>query len=348
MTDERKAARDGGNHLTSASDPAVDAGSGEPGTKAASDNLPTKEELDRQKIQAEVKAIHEQTMPGWLHFLRTKWLHLLKSKPLRFLKTKAARDGGNHPTSPSDPAVDAGGGEAGMTAVSDNLPTKDELDRQKIQVEVEAIHGQSMPRWLHIVKTVSIVLGSFVAAGLSIWQLFERIDSYQDQLGRDLEFKIDKEIITLAKQFRTGTQGEQVNAALLLSTYEKHAAPLLIASLRTSRVKELTNQIVNSLHIIAEKEGPSEFYPKILNAIRNDFDDFMEFIVDEKRKYNDQTIPNYVFAVGSLARNVKGVGTNLLEHMRDIVAKTPESHIPKGTKTQLDGLIDREIKKLTS
>jgi hypothetical protein len=133
----------------------------------------------------------------------------------------------------------AGGGDRELTT------EKLRLEVEKLRLDVAA--GRGARQWL-------VLAGGAVALVASGWGLYEGASTFLEQRQRRFEFEVSQEMITLANQLGAQDPVERANAALLLSSFEEQAVPVLVSSLRRTDHPDLRRHLVESLRLILAKE----------------------------------------------------------------------------------------------
>ncbi len=143
----------------------------------------------------------------------------------------------------------------------DSDAEKKRLEVEKLRVEIKEIrsrtHGFSttVRNWSGIAGLLVTVISLF-AAGAGLYYGYHdfrtRSEIESDRQARQLDFEVGREIIELSQNLSASDKTKRTNAAILLSAYEEHSVPILVASLHTQD-QALADAIIRSLGLILEK-----------------------------------------------------------------------------------------------
>lgn len=111
------------------------------------------------------------------------------------------------------------------------------------------------------------VVGSLVTLLAAAWGLYETVTRYFEQREREYEFKVSQEMIALSKQLGSDHPIDRGHAALLLSSFEEHAVPILLSNLDVVDDPELTGQLIESLQIVAIKRRVQKHPENVIDPL---------------------------------------------------------------------------------
>jgi len=151
--------------------------------------------------------------------------------------------------------------------VANGLPgaEKEELEKQKLQAEIEEIklkieqgkkrldfeRKDTSKEHFRSWATIIISIVTIAVGGATIG---EKVNTFFSQSTQTERVKINKDMIGLVKELKSNDKDERQNAALLLSAYEKEAVPVLLKNLESSDQSESIS-IIESLKLIKVKLG---------------------------------------------------------------------------------------------
>lgn len=171
-------------------------------------------------------------------------------------------------TSDQQPQAEEAGDEAQAQDSEDNMPPESDIEAQKkrlevekLQAEVDEITGRTrgasaiVARWSGITGLLVTILG-LGAGGAGLYYGYQdfstRSENESLRRARQLDFEVGREIIELSQNLSDADKTKRTGAAILLSSYEEHSVPILVANLHTED-QALAGAIVRSLGLILEK-----------------------------------------------------------------------------------------------
>lgn len=171
-------------------------------------------------------------------------------------------------TSDQQPRIEEAEDEVQVEDSEDNMPTDPNIDEQKkrlevdkLQAEVDEINGRTqgasaiVARWSGITGLLVTIVG-LGAGGAGLYYGYQdfstRSENESMRRARQLDFEVGREIIELSQNLSDADKTKRTSAAILLSAYEEHSVPILVANLHTED-QALAGAIVRSLGLILEK-----------------------------------------------------------------------------------------------
>ena len=201
------------------------------------------------------------------------------------------------------------GGLAGPSAPS-SLLTKDELERLKLQMEIEeafdrrGAHRKVAERrrrfWDGMAQRVALV-GAIVTVLITLAGGFYTADEFLDQRSRRYDIELDQHMVALARQLYESPEGAQRQvAALMLSAYETAAIPLLLWNLEQAPNEAAQEAVIEALRLIEEKSRvkPDTVLTSVLTAARRVMRRELARPADQVR---EETIVRYIDAAAAFA-----------------------------------------------
>jgi hypothetical protein len=137
---------------------------------------------------------------------------------------------------------------------------------------------------------------SVIALFAAAFGLFEGASRYFEQREKELRYTVTAEMIDLARQLRSEEPNEVESAALLLSHFEEHGAPVLIARIKYADEDTLP-YLTSALDFVVTtervREAPKEFAATLLRYAR--------LTADQMRgSESPAPISNYIDVIGAV------------------------------------------------
>jgi hypothetical protein len=213
-----------------------------------------------------------------------------------------------------------------LAAEVESLELRNRAEREKLERERSPGHGVDWKVWLPILLSAATVAVSAGALGKQLYQ-------YIDERGREYEVKAGKDVIDIAEKLAAAPDPLKRNTyAVLLSTFEEDALPVLFEHLRSS-TKEGQQPILDALERIQRKPSveAGTVARELQAEARHAFD---------RPEIDEVEAANFVTALGKLgAEDKEGSLALLAQLQRRVTAKG-------GTDGILTGLIDEACRRL--
>ncbi len=254
-------------------------------------------------------------------------------------------------------ATGAGNPKArGKRRVVSLLPeNKSDLEVAKLQAEVDEIRARTkgpaafLARWTGI-SGLAVTILSLLAGGAGLYYGYmdfrTRSENEADRRARQLDFAVGREIIELSMSLSSSDKTKRTNATILLSAYEEHSVPILVANLRT-RDQTLAESVVRSLKLILKK-------PRILKKpelVKTPLvEEAQAVFAEELQKDNPDTLAmtNFADAFGEIFAGTKDTDIlGLLDHLDNQIVLVEKKVTKKQLKDDLQGLV-RKVKEARS
>lgn len=207
------------------------------------------------------------------------------------------------------------------------LPSKDELEREKLAQEISLLKSQvetqsqekkttrykNFQNWFSTLTVVCTV----VTVGIQSCQ-------YLDQRQKQYEVQVDQQMLELERDLSAADLGQRSRAALMLSAYELNAVPILLSHLR---ITNDPSPVIESLLLIEQKKraNPCKVAQLLLDGATSLFSNLPQSDITPYK--------NYIQAIGALGRSKKSEACAILTKLRQ--------KINTSAMTQADALVLR-------
>lgn len=233
------------------------------------------------------------------------------------------------------------GGEQQMDAGIAN--TKSRLEIDKLRAEIVEIQARTIglsakvSRWTGVAGLIVTFL-ALVAGGVGLIYGYldfrTRSEIEVDRQARQLDFIVGRNIIELSTNLSSSDTTKRANAAILLSAFEEHSVPILIANLRTHD-KALADSIVRSLGLILDK-------PRIRDkpdlVVRPLIEEVEALFVDELQKDEPDTLTMIFFVEAFGELFAKTGNTNTLDTLDRLNDQVIEAQKDQDLKIKLENV----------
>ncbi len=189
---------------------------------------------------------------------------------------------------------------------------KDEEESLRLQKEKGELENKKLKNEIMKIKLGSVVTILSILTGLGAFYL--QSSKYLSQQKEENDFKVNKELVILVKQLSSEEPKESENAALLLSTFNEPAVPLLLRNLVWA---DDPTAIIESLGLILkEVEKPNKVFAIITDFANNLFNNEA---VKDGTNMRYKVVVNCVKALGELGNYDKdGVAKILIKLDMDL------------------------------
>jgi hypothetical protein len=242
---------------------------------------------------------------------------------------------------------ECGGSESGpQQAGSAVAETKARLEVDKLNAEIEEIRARTtgpsavLARWTGSVGLAVTIL-SLTAGGVGLYYGFKdfgtRSENEADRRARQLDFNVGREVIELSMSLSSSDMTKRRNAAILLSAYEEHSVPILVASLRTHD-QVLADSVIRSLSLILDKPRIHNKPELVIKPLREEAE---ELFADELQKDEPDTLAMTFFAdaFGEMFAETKNPDVlGALQRLETLITSTAETISDENLKEKLQAL----------
>ena len=237
----------------------------------------------------------------------------------------------------------------GAPVVSPLPEDKAGLEVAKLRAEVEEIHARTkgpaatLARLTGITGLVVTML-SLIAGGVGLYYGYmdfrTRSENEVNRQARQLDFEVGRAIIELSMSLSSSDKTKRTNATILLSAYEEHSVPILLANLRTHD-QTLAESVVRSLKLILKKPRIRE-KPELVKTPL--VEEAQAVFAEELQKDAPDTLAMTYFAdaFGEIFAGTKDTDVlGLLNRLDDQVVSAEKTVTTTELKDDLRGLLSK-------
>ena len=210
---------------------------------------------------------------------------------------------------------------------------KIKAEQNRIESEKEGSLREDLKGWMGIITPIA----SLSIAVISVW-------SFLDQRQKEYEFNINKEMIALVNQMSDSTKIKSEHAAVLLSSFEKGAVPILLTNLESTENRQA---VIESLTWIKSKKNVDEVEDVIQPLLNRAEKIIHRELSKPPETLNRRPILNYLFAIGELCQDRKQEVITKLEHWKKEIS-AEDLQIDILNRDDIISFIDAAKKKLKS
>ena len=143
----------------------------------------------------------------------------------------------------------------------------EDLKREKITAEIELLQAKLKNDYpkkvaknkkeklvVFIKNWYAVVLG-LCTLGISIWGVFYPLKTYFDDKSKEMEYNLNRDMISLTSKLTSEIPQEQTEAVMMLSYYEQNSIKILLHFLERTGDESLRDEIVSTLENIYKEHG---------------------------------------------------------------------------------------------